>query len=485
VHRRDVLRLGATAVGAAVVGRPTAAHPGPYQPYGTLDLEGAREVVVADGGEVAYVATSTGYAAVDVSAADRPRVLADRRDRLADREDGPLRGVQDVSVSGDRLLVAGPANPLPGALAGVLLVDVSDPAAPRDLAFYETGYPVHNCDLHGGYAYLTNNDHPDHPLVVLGVADDGIRRVARWALEDHDPAWSTVGKRVRSVHDVTVHDDRAYVSLWDAGTWILDVSDPTDPVALGRAGGREWTELADLGDEERRRASLEPPGNHHSAAVSEDGRLLAVSRESWASGGGEDRAPTGGPSGVELWNVADPAAPARLSVIDPPSTDDPTLGGTWTTSHNLDLRGDRLYTSWYQGGVKRHDVADPTDPRELAWWRDPDEARFWTAQLAVPGAAEGFFVASSMGVGDVPARLYTFPDHAGVQVDAPPLGGNESGSGEPELLTPTGTATPTPTPTPTPASSGEGPGFGLAGAAAAVGTGLAWRLWRTRTDDRE
>jgi hypothetical protein len=332
---------------------------------------------------------------------------------------------------------------------------------------------------------------------VLEVADDGMREVARWSLADHDDRWERVPKGLRPVHDVFVRDGRAYVALWDAGTWILDVSDPTTPAALGQAVARPFDELAATPAEKETRAAVEPPGNHHYAAVNEDGTLMAVSKESWAVD--REAGTTGGPSGVELWDVADPAAPTLRSTIDPPPTADASFGGTWTTAHNLDLRGERLYTSWYQGGVKRHDVSDPANPRELTWWRDPERAKFWTAQLAVPGATEGYFVASSMGLDDVPAALYAFPDHAGTQADPPPLGdGNATG---PEIVTPTSgtgsdsgsgsgtggtgdtTPTSTPTSTPAPTSAAEGPGFGLLGGATAVGAGLAWRWWRVRTDE--
>ena len=70
---------------------------------------------------------------------------------------------------------------------------------------------------------------------------------------------------------------------------------------------------------------------------------------------------------------------------------DPTKEGINTTPHNMDLRGDRLYTSWYDGGVKIHDVSDPGRPELLAWWRAPRRWSFWTAQYAT----DEFFVASS------------------------------------------------------------------------------------------
>ena len=143
MHRRDVLRLGATALGAAVLGSSTAAaHPGPYRPYGSVAVDGAKEAVVAPDGTTVLVAATDGYAVVDVSVADQPEVVAERRNLLSDRDAGPLRGIYDVKLHGDRLIVVGPANTLPGALAGMLVEDVSDPANPETVAFYETDYPI-------------------------------------------------------------------------------------------------------------------------------------------------------------------------------------------------------------------------------------------------------------------------------------------------------------------------------------------------------
>jgi hypothetical protein len=477
MRRREALRAG-VAVATAGLGlgrspRRGAAHPGPYQPYGHIDLEGTRESVVGPDGTTVYVATMTGYATVDVAVPDRPRVLADVREPLADREGGPLRNVQDVSVDGDRLLVAGPANARPGALSGVLLVDVSEPDRPRELGFFRTDHPVHNCLLRDGRAYLTGNDGRENPLVVLSVADDDPTELGRWALADEDARWSVVPGSLRAVHDVWVHGDRAFVALWDAGTWVVDVSDPGAMAALGRVGGRERDELG--APEDARAEAARLPGNHHYAATDETGELLAVGKEAWA---GPDGA--GGPGGIDLWDVADPAEPVRLAGIDPPATADATIGGVWATAHNFGLVEDRLYSAWYQGGVKRHDVSDPTAPEELTWWRDPEAARFWTARPAVTGP-DGFFIAASMGLRDVPARLYTFPDHAGTQADPPPLGAATPADG-PSVLTPTASpgsddATGTagrPTGTATPSATGVSlPGPSVVGSVGAVGAGLA------------
>ncbi|WP_144905339.1 LVIVD repeat-containing protein [Halobellus captivus] len=537
MDRRDVLRASGALLGAGVaagVGKAVgnagvaSAHPGPYEPYGSLDVEGAKEAVVDPESDVAYLATTTGYAAVDVSAPDRPRLLADVREPLADREGGPLRGIFDVKLDATdptTLLVVGPANPLRGAVAGALVVDVSDPENPAERAFHETSYPIHNCFVRDGIAYLTGNDGDRNPLVLLDVATG--EELGRWALDDADETWSEVPNASRSVHDVFVTETTAYVALWDAGTWILDVSEPTEPVAVGRVDTPDPASLAEWSQEKARREATLPPGNHHYVATDDSGTLLGVGRESWAIPGadagtaeaeakstsrgtdaGEMTTSTtvaksattspstpeteyvGGPSGIDLWDVSDPAAPVLQSTIPAPASPDPTYGGVWTTAHNFEISGGVLYSSWYRGGVKRHDVSDPAAPQEVTWWRDPEAASFWTARLAHAGEREGFFIASSWGVGDGPERLYTFPDHAGEQADPPST--LPSGTATPHTPRPAATSEsettatggdsdrePDSQPTATDESGGgiSAPGFGVGAAVSALGL-AAWRLRR-------
>ncbi|KAB1197358.1 MULTISPECIES: LVIVD repeat-containing protein [Haloferax] len=488
MDRRQFLRVtgGTLLAGVAGTSRLATAHPGPFEPLGRVDIDGATEVVLSPDGKTAFVAATSGFVTVDLSSPDRPDVLAERRGLLSDHEDGPFRNIYDVKLDGDTLLAVGPANPLPGSPAGVLVVDVSDPANPTERAFHETTYPIHNCFAADGRAYLTANDGDENPLVVLDVETGA--ELGRWSVVSADERWADVSTRLRAVHDVWVHESVAYISLWDAGTWMVDFTDPGDPSVVGSIGAGDPAELTSLSADQQRTAGRTPPGNHHSAATDESGTLLGIGIESWANRVSRDDETTelvGGPSGVELWDVSDPSNPTQYSTIDPPPSPEPTVGGVWTTAHNFDFHDGRLYTSWYRGGVKRHDVADPTDPVELAWWRDPDRASFWAARYAYPFADEGVFVASSWGVGDVSPALYTFPDHDGEQVDAPPLGPETTR--EPSTSMPT--TTPTSTPTQTSGSDAETaetatasrtdvPGFGVGAGVAAVGT-AGW-LYRRR-----
>ena len=517
MRRRGFLRTvgtaGSLAVAAVIGGtastRRVTAHPGPYEPYGSIEVDGAKEAVVDPDGEVAYLATTTGYATVDVSVPDTPKLLADVRDPLSDREAGPLRGIFDAKLDATdptTLVVAGPANPRRGAISGILVVDVSDPGAPEDVAFHATEFPVHNCFVRDGLAYLTGNDGDRNPMVIRDVETGA--EVGRWSVVDADEGWASVPSGLRSVHDVFVAGNTACVALWDAGTWLLDVSDPASPTLEGRVDVPDPETLADLTTEAARRRSTLPPGNHHYVATDESGTLLGVGRESWgvpadatatpaAGVAANDTAPTaatpltaapdaayvGGPSGIDLWDITDPGDPVPLSTIPAPASPDPTYGGVWTTAHNFELAGGTLYSSWYRGGVKRHDVSDPSAPQEESWWRDPESASFWTAQLAAPGERDGFFVASSTDFDGATAGLYTFPDHAGKQADSPEILPPGTATPRPRFEARTATATANATGTPDPAVGGDisAPGFGAATGVGAVAL-AAWRLLR-RADE--
>jgi len=426
MRRRTLLRgaVGALAL-PGLAGRATASEHDSFEPLASVDIDGAKEAAVHHGGTVAYVATGDGFVSVDVSDPSRPAVLAERRE--VSTGDGPLRGVWDLRPWKDRLVVAGPATHGPEGPRGVALFDIGDPAEPRQVAFHATEFHVHNVHFTDGTVYLTGSGLDPEPVVVVDVADDDPREVGRWALTDHDPAWKEIPRYLRPLHDLHVEDGVAYLLYWDAGTWLVDVSDPSAAEVLSIAGGYTPEELAELDGRRQGIEALVPPGNHHYAQVDDDGDLLVVGTEAWAV---DVEAETlGGPGAVHLYDVAEKTDPELLATIDAPASFDQTRRGWFTTPHNADLVDGRLYTSWYFGGVSVHDVSDPANPVERAWWRDPREATFWTAQAAVPGEA---FVAASTG--DIGAELgvdsdlhgarsalYVFPDRAGEQADPPDL----------------------------------------------------------------
>ncbi|MFC7057144.1 hypothetical protein [Halovenus salina] len=508
MRRRQVLRAGGAALvplfGTSVSAGSPQADDG-YEPLGRVEIDSAFEAATHHDGEIAYVAADDGLVSVDISNPEDPSILAERRDIDTGGQEMAL--AWDLWPDGDRLVLAGPANPVRGAAQGFALFDISDPESPEQVAWHSTDFYIHNGFFDDSTVYLVGSGTRRYPVVMFDVADDEPEEVGRWSFVDAKPEWLNVPLGSRVLHDVYVQDSTAYLSYWDAGTVIADVSDPSDPTLLSQVGDFDREELTGLSRPEARQEYLTPSGNDHYAVVNDDATRLLAGKEAWAvSDPDAEDGTVGGPGGITIWDIDDPESPERLGRIEPPQSDDSTQGGYFTTAHNCDIVDDRVYASWYFGGVTAHDISDPADPERLAWWRNPEEASFWTAQSAVPGET---FIASSADLSKTsfdgkPATpaLYVFPDEEGVQEDPPGLIRYESEGPTPTQTpastptrTETGTSTeaPTVTPEPTPtdgsvatetpdSSDGDGPGFGVAGALTGFG-GAMYAL--ARRQDRE
>lgn len=147
-------------------------------------------------------------------------------------------------------------------------------------------------------------------------------------------------------HSVSVDatGTRAYVSYWDAGMVILDITEPAKPVLVGRANSGP--------DEE---------GNTHSA-VPARGNRLAVTTD-------EDR--TAGPWGfARIWDLADPANPAEVGRFATDNALSERTDGDYSV-HNPVVQGNWLYLSHYSEGLRVVDISDPASPREVAAFPPP------------------------------------------------------------------------------------------------------------------
>jgi hypothetical protein len=474
---------------------PTAAPEG-FDPLARQTIPNAKEVVVSTDGRTAFLAVTDGFAVVDITDPESPTVVHENHEPWAGEGNGRLEQIYDVKLDREQALLAvvGPANPRTDVFEGLIVYDVSAPTAPERVSVHGTDFFNHNCYATDGYVYLCGNASDRNALVVVDARAGA--EVSRWSIADIDETWTEVGPNW-VLHDLHVRDGVAYLAHWDAGTWAVDVSDPTSPELLAKIRGREPEALLDQTGSERRQDYSQPPGNDHFVTTNDDGTLLGIGVEAWDVTPNDD---TGGPGGITLYDISDPTDATELAFIEPPPTTDPTFGGIWTTAHNFRFRGDRLYTSWYEGGVRVYDISDPTDPALLARWRDSDAASMWTA---VP-TGRGAFVATSHRDGprsssesaDARAAFYTFPDPAADAAALPPTPDSDAPTGtasptvtaSPEpTATPSPTAEPTQTPEatgsePTPATSAEGPGFGTLAALGGLGLG-AWRL--LRGDDRE
>jgi hypothetical protein len=149
------------------------------------------------------------------------------------------------------------------------------------------------------------------------------------------------------VHSVITDDAarRAYLSNWDLGTVILDITKPARPRYLGRT----------------RLPGAEPQGDAHSAALAGGGRLLIETHETFL----------GRPV---LFDISNPGAPKRLGTLQLPEAGRaarPHVPYYAHSVHDPKVLGNRAFFSWYRHGVVVADISRPTRPRVIARFLPP------------------------------------------------------------------------------------------------------------------
>ncbi len=88
--------------------------------------------------------------------------------------------------------------------------------------------------------------------------------------------------------------------------------------------------------------------------------------------------PTGMPSGgVRLWDIRDPARPARRAIFRTEHAESYHLHGGNYSAHNPLALGRYALVSWFADGVRLLDLSEPEQPREVAAFVPEGGARVW------------------------------------------------------------------------------------------------------------
>lgn len=251
-------------------------------------------------GNYAYVGTfssgtagfcpETGVKIVDISDPANPEFVGNLASpSLTRANDVKVASVNTASFNGD-LLVHTNEPCAGGGDGGVVLYDVSDPANAQRLgAAYDINdaingphfeaFGVHNTWIfeQGNRAYLgivANINPNNYDFRILDVSNPARpSEVGRWSAtvsQDAPPAETLGTSRSLGLHDVTVNRNGtvAYLSYWDAGYVLLDVSDPADPAFMGVG---PWPTGAE--------------GNAHAAWPAQGGNLLVTADEDFSANG--------------------------------------------------------------------------------------------------------------------------------------------------------------------------------------------------------
>jgi len=126
-------------------------------------------------------------------------------------------------------------------------------------------------------------------------------------------------------HDSYVKGDTAYVAFLGGGFSILDISNKTAPQSL-----------ADV--------TYPSPRLTHNCWTTEDGKYLFTTDE--VSNGY-----------IRVWDVRDPRNPRQVGAW--------SAGVPGSDVHNVQVKGNFLYASYYGEGVEVLDIEDPTQPIEV------------------------------------------------------------------------------------------------------------------------
>lgn len=260
----------------------------------------------------------------------------------------------------------------PGGARGFELWDVTDPASAEFLGRYgpqeafdtpefltEIGFGVHNTFIFeaGNRVYvaavvdfseifqlifgmpvsigdlrIVDVTDPRHPVLV---GDWGI--VKNLGL---DPFEGQGDFALSFLHDVWVEKDIAYLSYWDAGLILLDVSDPSDPSFISQT---KYDPAED--------------GDTHVAVPARGGNLVITGDEDFSPD------PWGFMRIFDTSNVGDPFQIATFATEN--ALNAPPPSGDFSI-HNVIVRGNTVYASWYSDGIREIDISQPGAPREIA-----------------------------------------------------------------------------------------------------------------------
>jgi len=273
----------------------------------------------ADGHEYAIIGSAAFIHFLDITEPERPILI----DQFAG---GDTTIWRDMKVYQDRAYAVSDATE-----EGLLIFDLSK--LPNSItksyqsnSFFEKAHNIF-IDEKNGRLYVVGSENYD--LLIFDLTSDPDAPVL---LADLNLDLGEIGGYV---HDIYVNDHIAYCSHGNTSSYVVwDFSDPENPEAL---------------------ASLESNGYNHSSWVTEDGQYAIYAEE----------VPRGLPLGVvDLRNLKNGEIETIHTFKNPllaPLVED-------ATPHNPFIRGDFLYSSYYEDGVQVWNISNPLNPKHVAYY---------------------------------------------------------------------------------------------------------------------
>ncbi len=373
---------------------------------GHLDIAGGGQVVVQ--GNYAYVGhmkPPMGTSIIDVSDPANPRVTAhvpppdeyshthkvrvvgdimitnveqDRRhflrkgEKIAGLRDQLGSGATDAQIAEALGVKESDIPDLEAALArgydggGFRVWDISDKSAPKELAYVRThGFGVHRFDMDENYAYISTEmeGYVGNILVVYDLTDPSSpTEVNRWHMPGQHlaggetPTWEGYGVRL---HHAMRCGDELWAAVWHAGYRVLDASDLNSGTMPVVKGSYVYPEAI--------------PEPTHTVMPLEN--LINGRRYAIAIDEEHDHKPGQLHGFIWIMDVTDLENMEPVAAWDLTERACPYIGqpGARFGGHQFREKLDStlVYATWFAGGLRVLDVADPKLPVEVAWYTPP------------------------------------------------------------------------------------------------------------------
>ncbi|ACL20099.1 hypothetical protein DesLBE_1317 [Desulfitobacterium sp. LBE] len=246
----------------------------------------------------------------------------------------------------------------PAERLGFSIYSLQDPKNPREIAYYHVGgQGVHRTWYSGEEPYIFVTAVPegfsDRMLLIVDIKDPAHpQEVGRWW---YPGLWTAGGEKPDQpqglkykLHHAMVHKDRAYLGMWDAGMYILDISQISNPQV---AGSINW--------------GPERGGHTHTGLPLPRRNLLVVTDEAKGLPGEESL------KAVRILDIKDDKNPRVLSEFYVENEDYGRYGPRFGP-HNLhenrpgSWQSDEIiFVTWFGGGLRVVDISDPCRPKEM------------------------------------------------------------------------------------------------------------------------
>ncbi len=242
---------------------------------------------------------------------------------------------------------------------GFKIYDISDRSRPREIAYQKTfGFGVHRFDVDATYAYISTEmeGFVGNILVIYDMREPSRpTEVARWWMPGQHiaggetPTWQ--GYRNRLHHAMRCGDE-LWAAVWHAGFRVLDVADIARPRVVGSYDYHP--------------PFPEPTHTVMPVEVPLGGRRIAIAVD-------EEHDHVHGQPHAFMWvlDVTDLADIRPLSIFQVSEMDSPwSRASPRFGAHQFreKLDGSLVYLTWFSGGLRIVDIADPSLPKEVGYF---------------------------------------------------------------------------------------------------------------------